>query len=63
MSSIALSYPLIGQRPSTTQEAKEAAKLARELGFGQQVELRVETVSNVLDGLQVMLADCGRCWN
>lgn len=63
MSSIALSYPLVGQRLSTAQEAKEAAKLARELGFGQQVELRIETVSNVVDGLRVMLADCGRCWN
>ena len=63
MSSVALSYPLGGQRPSSTQEAKEAAKLARQFGFGQRSEWRLETVSNVSEGLRVMLADCGNCWN
>ena len=63
MSSIPLSYPLAVQRPAFAQETQEAVKLARELGFGQQAELRIETVSNVIDGLRISLADCGKCWS
>jgi len=63
MSSVALSYPLIRQRLSFAQEVKEAVKLARELGFGQQAELSIETVADAIEGLRIVLTDCDRCWN
>lgn len=62
MSSIVLSYPQVGQQPLSAQKAQEAANLARELGFGQQTELRIEAVSDVIEGLRVMLVNCDKCW-
>ena len=61
MSFATLSYPLVEQRPSSAQKAKEAVKLARELGFGQKAG-HVQTALKTIDGLRVTLCGNSKCW-
>ena len=63
MSSIALSYSQVEQRPSFTQEVKEAVKLAREQGFGQQTGQNILIALNLVDSFRVLLCGEKNCWS